>query len=145
MIRLILLFSLFAVVAAAHDMEFQVGPVPNAVAVRFGYGPEDPARNAPVRVFAPGDSDTPYQTGHTDQRGVFVFAPSEPGVWRVVADDEEGHREEARVTVTGEGAVRIDTHSHSRGGTLVTGLSVLFGITGLTLWWTGRRRSGSPA
>lgn len=145
MIRPLALLMLLATCAAAHEMEFQVEPAPGAVAIRFGYGPNDPARNAPVTVFSPADPANPYQTGQTDQSGVFVFAPNQPGEWRVTADDSEGHREEARVTVAPDGAIQIQSHSHGRGNTLLTGLSVLFGITGLTLWWTSRRRPGSPA
>jgi nickel transport protein len=139
--RFLLLAALFGPAAFAHEMEFQVEKAPGAVAVRFGYGHDDPARGAPVAVYSPADPSKPFQTGQTDQRGVFVFAPDRPGEWRVVADDAEGHREEAKVTVAAEGAHQFESHSHSRAGTLVTGLSLLLGVTGITLWWSGRRRS----
>lgn len=142
MFRTLTFLALLSGFLCAHDMDFQVEKQPNAVAVRFGYGPEDPAKAAPVTVFSPADAMAPFQTGHTDQRGVFVFAPDRPGVWRVIADDGEGHREEARVEVAEDGAVHFHARSHSRGGTLLTGLSVLFGVTGIALWWSGRRRGG---
>lgn len=127
----------------AHNMEITVERQPGAVATRFGYGPRDPAKGAPVTVFSPADPGTPFQTGQTDQRGVFVFAPDRPGAWRVVADDGEGHREEARIEVAEDGAIRFDDHSHSRANTFVTGVSLLVGITGIALWWSGRRRPAS--
>jgi nickel transport protein len=150
-LRIFALIALLTGVLCAHDMEFAVEKTPNAVSIRFGYGPEDPARNAPVQVFSPADAAKPFQTGSTDQRGLFVFAPDRPGEWRVIVDDSEGHREEAKVTVAGDGTVTLPhshghEHSHSgRGATWVTGLSTLLGITGITLWWTGRRRPGNPA
>jgi uncharacterized GH25 family protein len=127
----------------AHDMELKVEKQPGAVAVRFGYGPQDPAKGAPVTVFSPADAATPFQTGQTDQRGVFVFAPDRAGAWRVVADDGEGHREEARITVGEDGAIQFEDHSHSRANTFVTGVSLLVGVTGIALWWSGRRRPNS--
>jgi hypothetical protein len=129
----------------AHDMDIHVEKAPGAIAVRFSYGDDDPARGADVTVFGPGDAATPYQTGKTDPRGVFVFAPDRAGEWRVVADDGEGHREEAKVSVAEDGAIAFDAHTHGRGATWVTGVSVLFGLTGLALWWTGRRRPSGPA
>lgn len=127
----------------AHELELKVERQPGAVAVRFGYGPRDPAKAAPVSVFSPADAAAPFQTGQTDQQGVFVFAPDRPGIWRVVADDGEGHREEARITVAEDGAIQFDDHSHSRANIFVTGVSLLVGITGIALWWSGRRRPTS--
>ena len=137
----------------AHDVELEVEKAPNAVAVRFGYGHDDPARNAGVQVFAPGEAGKPYQTGSTDQRGMFVFAPDRAGEWRVVADDGEGHREEAKVTVGADGVVAMaESHGHDHGHehsglgmTWVTGLSVLLGVTGIALWWSGRRKPDAGA
>ena len=149
MLRILALTALLTGALYAHDIDFSVETAPNAVSVRFGYGPEDPARNAPVRVFSPADPANPFQTGATDQRGLFVFAPDRPGEWRVIVDDSEGHREEAKVTVAADGAVTLpQSHGHSHSGpgaTWLTGLSALLGITGVTLWWTGRRRPGNPA
>jgi nickel transport protein len=152
-LRILTLTALLACTLCAHDIDFAVETAPNAVSVRFGYGPEDPARNAAVRVFSPADPANPFQTGATDQRGLFVFAPDRPGEWRVIVDDSEGHREEAKVTVAGDGTVTLP-HSHSHGHdhshsgratTWLTGVSALLGITGITLWWSGRRRPGNPA
>ena len=46
---------------------------------------------AKVTVSAP-NSDKPFQTGRTDRNGKFAFVPDVPGTWRLVADDEMGHR-----------------------------------------------------
>lgn len=143
MVRFAVILILAAGFAVAHDMEFQVEKQPNAVAVRFGYGPNDPARGAPIAVYSPADAAKPFQTGQTDQRGLFVFAPDRPGDWRVIADDEEGHREEAKITVAEDGAIQFEAHGHSRASAFVTGISLLVGLTGMALWWSGRRRHGS--
>ena len=97
-LRILPLTALLTGALYAHDIDFSVEKTPNAVSVRFGYGPEDPARNAPVRVFSPADAANPFQTGATDQRGLFVFAPDRPGEWRVIVDDSEGHREDRKST-----------------------------------------------
>lgn len=138
--RMVGVLFLVSCIVQAHDMEITVEKQPGAVAIRFGYGPQDPAKGAPVTVFSPADSGKPFQAGQTDQRGVFVFAPDRPGAWRVVADDGEGHREEARIEVAEDGAIQFDDHRHSRANTFVTGVSLLVGITGIALWWSGRRR-----
>lgn len=151
MIRLFPVFFTFAALLAAHGTELHLESLPNAVAAHFTYDEDAPARNAKVSVYSPADAANPYQTGQTDQRGFFAFVPDRAGVWRVVADDGEGHREEATVTVDEKGVVQMaaDSHGHDHaapGGalSLMTGLSIVFGITGLALWWTGRR-SGPKA
>jgi uncharacterized GH25 family protein len=130
--------------AQAHGVELKVEKQPGAVAVRFGYGPDEPVKGAPVKVFSPADAATPFQAGQTDQRGVFVFAPDRAGAWRVAADDGEGHREEARITVGEDGAIQFHEPGHARAHTFVTGVALLVGVTGIALWWSGRRRPTPP-
>jgi hypothetical protein len=44
-----------------------------------------PMANAEVRVFAPGNPETPVATGRTDATGKFVFAADRDGMWSAEA------------------------------------------------------------
>jgi nickel transport protein len=135
-------FCFMASVAAAHDLEASVTLSAPAVIVRAVYGGSDPVPFAKVQVFAPGNSEE-YQTGVTDRRGYFSFVPEGGGAWKVVVDDEEGHRREVVVEVPRElpqGAVAAGGGS-SRVERALLGLAMIFGLTG---FWYGykARRSG---
>jgi nickel transport protein len=45
-----------------------------------------------VRVFGPGDEKTEFVVARTDRNGRFAFLPDRPGLWRVEASDDEGHK-----------------------------------------------------
>jgi len=53
---------------------------------------------ARVKISAPGAKLT-FQSGRTDRNGRFCFFPDTPGDWKVVVDDEMGHRLEVMVPV----------------------------------------------
>jgi nickel transport protein len=46
--------------------------------------------DAPVLVFAPGESQPEFKTS-TDRRGVVCFAPDRPGLWVLQVRAEGGH------------------------------------------------------
>ncbi len=62
-----------------------------AVTVRLKYHDGDPARNVPVKVYAPGNDKTEYQSGKTDKNGTFSFFADAAGEWKVKVDDGVGH------------------------------------------------------
>ncbi len=68
-----------------------------ARAMVFLYADGDPMAFAQVQVTAP--DGTVHQSARTDGRGGFAFLPSGSGVWRVAANDGQGHRAEREVTV----------------------------------------------
>lgn len=72
----------------------------HAVAVRFGYAGGEPMSYAEVKVFGPQSSaDLEFQNGRTDARGVFAFVPDRPGLWKVEAWDNQGHKGNTEVVV----------------------------------------------
>lgn len=76
----ILLLSLWAPPAVAFD-----GFAAHEVTVHFA-GPDGKAMaNAEVQVFAPGQSDRPALTGHTDENGKFEFPANRDGFWSAEA------------------------------------------------------------
>lgn len=73
-----------------------------ARAMEFLYADGEPMAFAQVKVTAPGQEGTLYQSAHADARGRFAFVPSGPGVWSVAASDGQGHRAVHAVTVVAQ-------------------------------------------
>ena len=100
---------------------------------------------AKITIFAPG-SNQPFQVGHADKNGRFCFYPDAPGEWRLTAEDGMGHRLELKVPVTdldtmkqmppAPGAASVSASKSLR---VLTGISVIFGLSGFLFWWQGIR------
>jgi nickel transport protein len=73
----------------AHGVEGVVETGGLVVAARYHGG--EAMSHARVIITAP-NSEKLFQTGKTDKNGRFAFCPDTPGPWRVVVDDETGHR-----------------------------------------------------
>ena len=100
---------------------------------------------ARVKILAPGAKLT-FQSGRTDRNGRFCFFPDAPGDWKVVVDDEMGHRLEVIVPVNEAKELKTDKQaggsaesSLSRYEKALMGLSIIFGISGIFFWWKGKR------
>jgi nickel transport protein len=130
---------LLALAAGAHELELEIAPGSPAVVVRAKYGGTEPVPFAKVQVFAPGGTRE-FQTGRTDQQGRFVFAPAEAGAWRVVVDDELGHRVERTVDVSAGSAGVPVRGAASRWERLLAGLGLLAGAAGFGYGWSSRRK-----
>ncbi len=124
-------------------METAVTLAPPAVVVRTRYAGSDPVPFAKVQVFAPSSQE--YQNARTDRTGGFSFVPDAAGEWRVVIDDEEGHRVETKVDIpgnfqaSGPAAAAAPVNRFERA---VLGLAILFGVTGFLYGFKCRRRGG---
>ncbi len=109
--------------------------VPPAVVVRSAYAGRDPVPFAAVQVFGPQGDKQEFQTGRTDRRGVFSFVPDAAGGWRVVVDDEEGHRREVRIEVPERFVATVPVQASrapvSRWERAAVGLALMFGATGV--------------
>ena len=141
------LLILLPVAMAAHELEVTVSFAAPAVILRAAYGGSEPVPFAKVQVFAPSAAAVEFQTGHTDKRGAFSFVPEGPGAWRVIVDDEEGHRREVAVTVPDpfqatSGPSPANSAS-SRLERALFGLALMFGGTGFLYGVTARRRRAS--
>jgi nickel transport protein len=127
----------------AHGVQGTVQSGGLAVACR--YSTSEPMDYAKVTVLAPGSSQ-PFQVGHTDKNGRFCFFPDAPGEWRVTAEDGMGHRLEVKVPVTDQNTLKTlppaagaDSVAHTRSLRVLTGLSAIFGLSGLLFWIQGIR------
>ena len=142
------LLILLPLAMAAHELEVTVSFAAPAVILRAAYGGSEPVPFAKVQVFAPSAASTEFQTAHTDKRGAFSFVPEGPGAWRVIVDDEEGHRREVAVAVpdpfqAGSGSSSPNASASSRLERALFGLALMFGGTGFLYGVTARRRRAS--
>lgn len=143
LLSLLFLISL-AVPVVGHGIgctSEQSGP---AIIVTCSYDGDVPAANANVEVGAPSDIEVVWQAGQTDRNGRFAFIPSESGSWRVVVDDNTGHRAVVRVAVNESG---VTTREESATGTssipliyrIAFGLALIFGASGLFYGFKSRK------
>lgn len=129
--------------AWAHDIEAVVRLAAPAVIVKVAYAGSEPVAFAKVQVFAPGGGKAEFQTGMTDKHGNFSFVPDGAGDWRVVVDDEEGHRREVAVTVPEpfSAGVEVVPGQVSRFERALVGIALILGATGV--WYGLKVRKGS--
>jgi nickel transport protein len=144
---LIALFHVFlaAGLLYAHGVQGSVEKGGLAVTARYDTG--EVMSYAKVRVSAPS-ARLPFQTGRTDRNGRFCFRPDAAGIWKVVVDDETGHRLEVEVPVNEDLALsdqqpgrKGDQTGLSRFEKALMGLSIIFGLAGLYSWWGVRKRT----
>ncbi|BDC48440.1 hypothetical protein F183_A07560 [Bryobacterales bacterium F-183] len=143
--RRLAFFLLSLTAAVAHDLELRPLLVPPAVIVSAAYAGSEPVPFAKVQIFSPADPQHEFQAGNTDKLGKFSFVPDRGGAWRVIVDDEIGHRQEATVQVPEAFATATQQQTAAATGAsrierAITGIAILLGLTGL---WYGRARKSA--
>lgn len=99
------------------------------VTAQFATSNGKPMANAEVRVFAPGEPQTPVETGHTDADGKFVFPADRDGMWTAEARTKD---EVARVMIHVGGASQQQQQSRIRPIIVIGGL---IGLVALAVWY----------
>jgi nickel transport protein len=143
----VFLFSLVVVFftpvfVCAHGVESHVENGGLVVAVRYTTG--EAMSYARVSIAAPG-AELSFQSGRTDRNGRFCFFPDTSGEWKVVVDDEMGHRIQVNVPV--DEAMTLDTGSAaerqkgslSKYERVLIGIGIIFGTSGFFFWCLGIR------
>jgi nickel transport protein len=87
-----------------------------------------------------------FQSGRTDRNGRFCFFPDAPGDWKVVVDDEMGHRLEVRVPVNEALVLQANEQRGETGESPLSryekalmGICIIFGVSGVLVWWRGKK------
>jgi hypothetical protein len=124
-----LLLALFACIglespARAFDLFAR-----HEVTAQFATADGKPMANAPVRIFAPGDLQTPVETGHTDADGKFVFDADRDGMWTAEARTKS---EVARVMIRVPAPAQQKQQSRIPPIVVIGGL---LGLLGLAVWY----------
>lgn len=142
-IFILAVFLLSAAVLPGHELETTVSFAAPAVVVRAAYGGSEPVSFAKVSIYSPVESAQQFQSGLTDRRGYFSFVPDQAGLWKVIVDDEEGHRRELSVPVPDrfESAAPSGSVQPSRIERALLGIALILGITGVAYGVRARRRS----
>ena len=145
MTAIVMLVFLFPISIHAHGVEGKISS--GGIVVTAEYADGEPMSYARVNISAPG-SKLPFQSGRTDRNGRFCFFPDAPGIWKVVINDEIGHRLEIEVPV--DKAMNLKTNivtqdslncylsKHIR---VLMGICVIFGIFGCLLGWKGYKKA----
>jgi len=127
---------------SAHGM---YGTVENGgLVVTAQYDTGEAMSYARVKISAP-EAKLPFQSGRTDRNGRFCFFPDAAGDWKVVVDDEMGHRLEVNVPVDAAMNLKADRaagrsrSSLARYEKALIGISIIFGLSGIFFWWKGKR------
>lgn len=127
---------------AAHDLTVQASLAAPVVVTRAVYGESEAATFIKVEVFSPVVPAEAYQSGQTDRQGYFAFRPDSSGAWRVIVDDEIGHRGEKIVMVpepfaaSSGGSLPLGVSRWERAG---LGVALLLGLTGIVYGMRARR------
>jgi nickel transport protein len=144
--------------AGAHGAQVEAVVVRNVevshrVDVRATYHSGRPMAGAGVSVFAPGDAESPWQTGACDDRGGFSFVPPPEmgGEW-VVQVVHQGHGGVVTIGIeanaAGDGAIpepaviRAEASSSPHLSALqrvLMGACVVWGLVGTALYFSRRR------
>jgi len=146
--RALMIFSLAMILSlpsllCAHGVSGKIDTGGFVITAEYDTG--DPISYAMVKISAPGAKLT-FQSGRTDRNGRFCFFPDMPGEWKVVVDDEMGHRLEVPVSVneamklkTDEQAGRSARSSLSKYDRALMGICIIFGISGVLFLWRGKK------
>ncbi len=130
--------------AGAHGVNVEFVMHGEIVAVRSSFSPTQPLVDAMVSIYSPAAVENVWQSGKTDKNGYFLFKPDTEGEWIFVVDDQKGHMKRLAVNVqAGVSANEEDAPGESLAATatahggmsrtagIITGLSIIFGITGI--------------
>jgi len=145
---LFLLMFLTALTASAHELEVTTRLAAPAVIVKATYAGSEPVPFAKIQIYSPADPSKEHQSANLDQRGFFAFVPAQSGSWKVVVDDELGHKSTLQVTVPEAFDSSSNANSGNQGLTgtarlerALLGISLLVGITGFWYGYKSRRAS----
>jgi nickel transport protein len=125
----------------AHGTEYQL-LAGGVVGVRAAFDTGQPMADAPVLVFAPGESHPELKTS-TDHRGVVCFAPDRPGLWVLQVRAQGGHGMRINLQVDQS---MVASPAQARQGSfsawqkLIMAASVVWGFLGTALFFRSRRR-----
>lgn len=135
---------MYPLVCMAHGVRGEIAS--GGIVVIAEYDTGEPMDYAKVDISAP-NSKLPFQSGRTDRNGRFCFFPDSKGNWKVVVDDEMGHRLEVKVTLDEDMKLKTQQTGRFAGSSLtryekaLMGICVIFGIFGCLLGWKGYKKA----
>ncbi len=130
---IILLISVSPVLIS-HGVD--IVSIKGGTGIEAKYDSGDPISHAEVTVYSPEEGSEPFQTGVTDKNGRFLFSPDMNGEWKVVVNDWTGHGGTIKIKVDNDLNLRSEKGEKptGRGIKILSGVSVIFGLTGLLFY-----------
>ncbi len=122
----------------AHGVVYQ--KLRDGVGIFISYDNHDPMAFADVEVFRPGETDHEFQTGMTDENGVFMFKPDTTGSWTLKVSDGLGHGKVIQFPVDEMGPISPETPSISRIQRIISGLGYILFIFSAWYYFVQRKR-----
>ena len=128
----------------AHGVRGMVN-MSEAFCAAASYDDGEPMSYAGVEVIAP-ESTLPFQSGRTDRNGFFCFRPDRAGQWQLSVRDEMGHRVCLQTIVSSDLALVPDQDRQEydglftgKVGGVITGIGLIFGLSGFWTFWLSRK------
>ena len=104
-----------------------------AAGIEVTYDDGTPMAYCEAKVFSPSDSETEFMQGATDKNGRLTFVPDVPGKWRLTVDDGMGHAVSEEIEIQeAMNIARRTEHKFSRVQGVIVGISIIFGLFGLS-------------
>lgn len=139
-----LALALCSMEAGAHGLLTDVRLMAPSVVIKTLFSEAQPVADATVTIFSPSAPEVAWQTGRTDRTGSFAFLPDVAGGWIFLVDDQKGHAKKLTITVPADFIAEAElpaVNAANKSGQLtsrrerlyqtITGLALIFGITGI--------------
>lgn len=102
--KLVKIFALIILIlinnnfAYAHGTGWRVSDF-KALSLEFAYSDGELMSYCEAKIYSPSDNKIAFQTMRTDELGRAAFTPNQTGEWRVIVNDNQGHRSEAKINI----------------------------------------------
>ena len=142
--RILLIFLFFILLFSTQLISHGIDHIEinGGTGVEAKYENGNPVAGVNVKVFSPNESEVPFQQGSSDRNGRFMFRPDTPGDWTVIFNDGTGHGFKTKIHIdTSNTTVKkpVRKEHFPLLYKIITGISVLFGLTGLLLLFTTKK------
>ncbi|MBQ3377935.1 MAG: hypothetical protein IJG62_06655 [Synergistaceae bacterium] len=144
--KLVKIFALIILIlinnnfAYAHGTGWRVSDF-KALSLEFAYSDGELMSYCEAKIYSPSDNKIAFQTMRTDELGRAAFTPNQTGEWRVIVNDNQGHRAEAKINIENLDNNNLNLNSQAPALSLsqgiyiraLLGVSLLFNIAAIIL------------
>jgi nickel transport protein len=126
-------------ISFSHGINYKI--IKGGIGIEIKYDDGTPFSFSEAKVYSPSDKKTPYQEGFTDKNGRFIFFPDRKGKWKLVINDGMGHGVVKEIEI--KERMKIETKLYKEWlfwQKLITGVSILWGLSGLILYLKIRKK-----
>jgi len=116
--------------------------ISGGIGIEAQYDSGYPVAKVEVKVFSPADSQVPFQKGYSDKNGRFMFKPDTEGDWTIIFNDGTGHGFKTKLHID-KSKKNSENPVHNEPVPLLykilMGISIIFGLTGILLFFTSKK------